>query len=43
VIEITTLVGYYRTLAQLMTVFDIGVPESELSASSRLRHRDEVR
>ena len=26
VIEITTLVGYYRTLAQLMTVFDIGVP-----------------
>jgi 4-carboxymuconolactone decarboxylase len=49
VIEITTLVGYYRTLAQLMTVFDIGVPESEPpevelgSASSRLRHRDEVR
>lgn len=26
-IEITTLVGYYRMLAQLMTVFDIGVPE----------------
>jgi 4-carboxymuconolactone decarboxylase len=43
VIEITALVGYYRTLAQLMTVFDVGVPESERSASSRLRHRDEVR
>ncbi|MFF2554151.1 carboxymuconolactone decarboxylase family protein [Nocardia sp. NPDC058058] len=27
VIEITTLAGYYRTLAQLMGVFDIGAPE----------------
>ena len=27
VIELTTLVGYYRTLAQLMAVFDIGIPE----------------
>ncbi|UQB93125.1 MULTISPECIES: carboxymuconolactone decarboxylase family protein [Mycobacterium] len=25
-IELTVLVGYYRTLAQLMAVFDIGVP-----------------
>ncbi|BBZ01464.1 hypothetical protein MCHIJ_09010 [Mycolicibacterium chitae] len=27
IIELTTLVGYYRTLAQLMSVFDTGVPE----------------
>lgn len=27
IIELITLVGYYRTLAQLMSVFDIGVPE----------------
>lgn len=27
IIELTTLVGYYRTLAQLMAVFDTGVPE----------------
>jgi 4-carboxymuconolactone decarboxylase len=27
IIELTTLVGYYRTLAQLMTVFDTGIPE----------------
>jgi 4-carboxymuconolactone decarboxylase len=26
VIELTTLVGYYRTLADLMLVFDVGVP-----------------
>jgi 4-carboxymuconolactone decarboxylase len=26
-IEIVTLVGYYRTLADLMMVFDVGVPE----------------
>lgn len=25
-IELTVLVGYYRTLAQLMAVFDIGIP-----------------
>lgn len=27
IIELTALVGYYRTLAQLMAVFDIGIPE----------------
>jgi 4-carboxymuconolactone decarboxylase len=27
IIELTTLVGYYRTLAQLMAVFAIGIPE----------------
>jgi 4-carboxymuconolactone decarboxylase len=26
IIELTTLVGYYRTLAALMLVFDVGVP-----------------
>lgn len=26
IIELTTLVGYYRTLAQLMSVFGIGIP-----------------
>lgn len=26
-IELTVLVGYYRTLAQLMAVFDIGIPQ----------------
>jgi 4-carboxymuconolactone decarboxylase len=26
IIELTVLVGYYRTLAQLMAVFDIGIP-----------------
>lgn len=30
IIELTTLVGYYRTLAQLMAVFDIGVPTEGL-------------
>ncbi|MDG4669300.1 carboxymuconolactone decarboxylase family protein [Mycobacterium sp. 236(2023)] len=28
IIELTTLVGYYRTLAQLMTVFNTGIPET---------------
>jgi len=28
IIELTTLVGYYRTLAQLMAVFETGVPET---------------
>lgn len=27
IIELTTLVGYYRTLAQLMAVFGTGIPE----------------
>ena len=27
VIELTALVGYYRTLAQLLAVFDIGIPD----------------
>lgn len=27
IIELTTLVGYYRTLAQLMAVFEVGIPE----------------
>ncbi|KWX68224.1 carboxymuconolactone decarboxylase family protein [Mycobacterium sp. NAZ190054] len=27
IVELTTLVGYYRTLAQLMAVFDIGLPD----------------
>lgn len=27
IIELTTLVGYYRTLAQLLAVFDIGIPD----------------
>ncbi|MCZ4521753.1 carboxymuconolactone decarboxylase family protein [Rhodococcus ruber] len=31
VVEITTLVGYYRTLAQLMDVFHIGLPSSDQS------------
>jgi 4-carboxymuconolactone decarboxylase len=26
IVELTSLVGYYRTLAQLMAVFDIGIP-----------------
>jgi 4-carboxymuconolactone decarboxylase len=28
-IDLTALVGYYRTLAQLMTVFDVGVPAED--------------
>ena len=28
-VELTTLVGYYRTLAQLMEVFGVGVPAEE--------------
>ena len=27
--ELVVLVGYYRTLAQLLDVFDVGVPEEE--------------
>lgn len=30
--ELTTLVGYYRLLAQLMTVYDVGVPGEDPSA-----------
>ncbi|MGB3483857.1 MAG: carboxymuconolactone decarboxylase family protein [Mycobacterium sp.] len=26
IVELTSLVGYYRTLAQLMAVFDVGIP-----------------
>lgn len=37
-IELTVLVGYYRTLAQLMSVFDIGVPEAERPAPPEHRH-----
>ncbi len=37
-IELTVLVGYYRTLAQLMTVFDIGVPEDERVPAPAHRH-----
>lgn len=33
-VELTTLVGYYRTLAQLMDVFDIGVPAQTVGATS---------
>ena len=29
IVDVTVLVGYYRTLAQLMTVFDVGVPADE--------------
>lgn len=29
IVDVTVLVGYYRTLAQLMTVFDVGVPSGE--------------
>lgn len=35
VVEVTTLVGYYRTLAQLMDVFDIGVPGQVDAEGSR--------
>lgn len=33
-IELTVLVGYYRTLAQLMEVFAVGVPSEEPRAAS---------
>lgn len=33
-IEVTTLVGYYRTLAQLMDLFDIGVPTAAVDAAN---------
>ena len=29
IVDVTVLVGYYRTLAQLMTVFDVGMPDGE--------------
>lgn len=29
IVDLTVLVGYYRTLAQLMTVFDVGIPDGE--------------
>jgi 4-carboxymuconolactone decarboxylase len=29
IVDVTTIVGYYRTLAQLMAVFAIGIPEEE--------------
>lgn len=29
IFELVTLVGYYRTLAQLLHVFDVGVPEED--------------
>lgn len=37
-IELTTLVGYYRTLAQLMTVFAVDVPEEEQEPLPEHRH-----
>jgi len=33
-IELTTLVGYYRTLADLMLVFDVGVPSSDRASTA---------
>jgi 4-carboxymuconolactone decarboxylase len=38
IVELTTLVGYYRTLAQLMTVFDIRVPDGEQEPPPPHRH-----
>lgn len=38
IIDLTVLVGYYRTLAQLMCVFDIGVPDAEDTAVGPDRH-----
>lgn len=38
VVEVTTLVGYYRTLAQLMSVFDVRVPEGERPEPPAHRH-----
>jgi 4-carboxymuconolactone decarboxylase len=37
-IELTALVGYYRTLAQLMSVFAIGVPGAETTPVGEHRH-----
>ncbi|TMR25288.1 carboxymuconolactone decarboxylase family protein [Nonomuraea turkmeniaca] len=37
-IDLTVLVGYYRTLAQLMSVFDIGVPDGGRSLPGEHRH-----
>jgi 4-carboxymuconolactone decarboxylase len=38
IVEVTTLVGYYRILAQLMTVFDVSVPEGERVQPPTHRH-----
>ncbi|WGX96796.1 carboxymuconolactone decarboxylase family protein [Nocardioides sp. L-11A] len=38
IVEVTTLVGYYRLLAQLMTVFDIRVPGGEQEPPPAHRH-----
>ncbi|MCR1781093.1 carboxymuconolactone decarboxylase family protein [Nocardioides carbamazepini] len=37
-IDLTVLVGYYRTLAQLMAVFDVGIPAGETTPLSGHRH-----
>jgi 4-carboxymuconolactone decarboxylase len=37
-IDLTVLVGYYRTLAQLMSVFDVGPPEGEQTPIGERRH-----
>lgn len=37
-IDLTVLVGYYRTLAQLMTVFAVGVPDGERTPVGEHRH-----
>lgn len=37
-IDLTVLVGYYRTLAQLMSVFDIGAPDAERRPVDPHRH-----
>ncbi|MFC8501821.1 carboxymuconolactone decarboxylase family protein [Pedococcus sp. NPDC057267] len=37
-IDLTVLVGYYRTLAQLMAVFDVGVPGNEQTPVGVPRH-----
>jgi 4-carboxymuconolactone decarboxylase len=37
-IDLTVLVGYYRTLAQLMSVFAIGVPGGDTTPLGEHRH-----
>lgn len=37
-IDLTVLVGYYRTLAQLMAVFDVGVPGHDSTPLGEHRH-----
>lgn len=37
-IDLTVLVGYYRTLAQLMAVFDVGVPGGDTTPLGDHRH-----